>query len=65
MASANYRTAMLDKATLDTIQQLENELALVLVAIEPDPQPAMLNEEQLHRIQALEKQTGKVLLAYS
>ena len=65
MSSANYRTAMLDKATLDTIQQLENELALVLVAIEPDPQPAMLNEEQLHRIQALEKQTGKVLLAYS
>lgn len=65
MPLANYHSAQLDQAVLKNVQQLENELGVVLVAIEPDPQPASLSEAQLHRIRTLEQQTGKVLLAYS
>jgi hypothetical protein len=65
MPLANYHSAELDQADLKNVQQLESELGVVLVAIEPDPQPASLSNEQLHRIRTLEQQTGKVLLAYS
>jgi hypothetical protein len=60
-----YHSAQLDNATLHNLQQLESELGVVLVAIEPDPAPATLTEQQLQRIQELERQTGKVLLAYT
>lgn len=65
MPLANYHSAQLDREVLQNVQQLESELGVVLVAIEPDPQPATLSDEQLHRIRSLEQQTGKVLLAYS
>ena len=65
MPLANYHSAQLDQAALENVQQLETELGVVLVAIEPDPQPASLSDEQLHRIRTLEQQTGKVLVAYS
>ena len=65
MTLANYHSAQLDQGTLDNVQQLERELGVVLVAIEPDPQPAQLNDDQLERIRTLEQQTGKTLLAYA
>jgi len=65
MASVHYHSAQLDQALLKNVQQLESELGVVLVAIEPDPQPATLSDDQLQRIRSLEQQTGKVLLAYA
>ena len=65
MTLAHYHSAHLDQAELENVQQLESELGVVLVAIEPDPQPAKLNDDQLERIRTLEQKTGKTLLAYS
>ena len=65
MSIDRYHTASLDQRSLADLQQLEQELGIVLVAVEPDPAPAQLNEEALKRLQALEQQTGKVLVAYS
>lgn len=64
MSIEHFHPAALDGSTLQQIQALENELGVVLVAIEPDPEPAKLSPEQLDRIQAIEASTGKVLLAY-
>jgi hypothetical protein len=65
MSIDRYHTASLDKNMLAGIQQLEQELGVVLVAVAPDPAPAQLGDEALQRLQAMEQQTGKVLLAYS
>ena len=65
MTLPNYHSANLDQTALENVQQLESELGVVLVAIEPDPQPATLNDDQLERIRTLEQQTGKTLLAYA
>lgn len=64
MTIDRYHTANLDEGTLADIQQLEQELNVVLLAVEPDPTPAQLNEQALQKLKALEQQTGKVLLAY-
>jgi hypothetical protein len=65
MSIDRYHTATLDKNMLAGIQQLEQELGVVLVAVDPDPAPAQLGDKALQRLQAMEQQTGKVLLAYS
>jgi hypothetical protein len=65
MSIDRYHTATLDKNTLTDIQQLEQELGVVLVAVAPFPAPAQLADDALQRLQAMEQQTGKVLLAYS
>ncbi|NRA42142.1 MAG: hypothetical protein HRU21_07505 [Pseudomonadales bacterium] len=64
MNTENFHPAELDATTLKDIQLLEHELDVVLVALEPDPEPARLNQDQLARIRALEAKTGKVLVAY-
>ncbi len=65
MTIDRYHTATLDQPSLTEIQQLEQELGIVLLAVEPDPLPAQLSEQALKRLQALEQHTGKVLIAYS
>ena len=65
MSIEHYHTAELDESTLHAVQQLESDLGVVLVAVEPDPKPASLERAQLAKVQALEQHTGKVLLAYS
>ena len=64
MSIAQYHNAELNKTSLNQLQALEQELGVILVAIEPDPEPARLSEQQLRQVQALEAQTGKVLVAY-
>ncbi len=61
----HYHTATLDKDTLNDIQQLEHDLGVLLVAVALDPAPALLGDETLRRLEAMERQTGKVLLASS
>ena len=64
MNTEHFHPADLDATTLKDIQLLEHELDVVLVALEPDPEPAQLSKDQLARIRALEEKTGKVLVAY-
>ena len=51
--------------TTDAFSALAKELGVVLVAVDPDPAPAQLSDRALQRLQDLEQQTGKLLLAYS
>ena len=57
-------TSQLNNDQLAEIQSLENELGLVLVAVDPQPKLASLTDEQVQRLQHYEKITGKLLLAY-
>jgi hypothetical protein len=65
MTIGHYHTAELDESMLHAVQQLEPDLGVLLVAVEPDPKPASLEEAQLVKVLALEQRTGKVLLANS
>jgi hypothetical protein len=60
----HFHTAEVNAEHLKNIQQLEQELGVVLVAMEADPEPAELNAEQLAMIKTLEEKTGKVIVAY-
>jgi len=66
MSSTLLYTAQLDQLALDHLQSLENDLGLTLVAVEANqaPAPAKLDDIQIKRIQALEEQSGKLLLAF-
>ena len=64
MHTDHFHSAELDAETLKSIQQLEQKLDIVVVAMEADPLPAKLNEEELALIKKLEEKTGKVLVAY-
>ena len=65
MTSALFYTAQLDPTTLRELQDLEAELGVTLVAMQPDSsqEPAELSDAQLERIRAMEDRSGKVLLA--
>jgi hypothetical protein len=65
MSIDRYHHATLDQPSLAEIQLLEQELSIILVAVEPDPAPAQLSEQALKRLQALEQQTGTILVAYN
>jgi hypothetical protein len=65
MSIEHYHTAQLNESTLHAAQQPESDLGVVLVAFEPDQEPASLDDAQLVKVQALEQRAGKVLLAYS
>lgn len=65
MSIDHYHTATLEKDTLNVIQPLEHELGVAIVAVAPDRAPAQLGDEALQGLQAMERQTGKVLLASS
>ncbi len=54
----------LDDAGLKKLQDLEKKLGCCVVALEEQPQPAKLSKTQLAELQAAEKETGSVLVAY-
>jgi hypothetical protein len=57
-------TSQLNNDQLTKIQSLEQQLGLVLVAVDPEPKLASLNAEEMKMLQQFEKRTGKILLAY-
>jgi len=60
-----YRLAKLTASQLNDIRKLEAKWkGVVVLAYEKVPEPAALSEEQLRRLQALEKELGVVLIAY-
>jgi hypothetical protein len=58
------KVAELDPARLEKVQELEEELGVYVVALEPKFALADLAPEQLARLEAAEKELGVVLLAY-
>jgi hypothetical protein len=55
----------LDKSALQALQSLEQEFDLTMVAVEQDPQPAHLTDDQLARLKELESKLGVSIVAYT
>ena len=64
MSIHNMHPAHLNPTDLNQVQQLETELGLPVVAVEPDREYAQLDQEQLRKLQDMERRLGTVLLAY-
>ena len=62
--TAHYQPALISDQDLQTIQNLEDNLNKVIVAIEPEPKFAELSESELTNLQQTEKALGVVMLAY-
>ncbi len=60
----HFHSAELDSETLQSIKRLEQKLGVIVVAMESDPEPALLKDEELALIKELEQKTGKILVAY-
>ena len=64
MSKRRMKIANLDDAGLKRIQQMEEAMGTLIVALEPHVPLAELSEEQMAKLQALEKELNVVLLAY-
>ena len=60
----DYHHANLSESALSDLKQFEDKLGKVLVAFEPDSQPAELTQAQLDELQALESKLGLTIVAY-
>jgi hypothetical protein len=58
------KMAMLTRAQVERVRQLEAEIGTWIVAVEPEIKLAELTEEQLAKVREAEKELGVVLLAY-
>ena len=63
-SNPNLHVAQLDNNELQRVRELEIELGVTVVALEPDPAFAELSAEQLHKLKAAERELNTVLLAY-
>lgn len=61
---AAFRIAHLEADQVEVITDLETEMDLCLIALEPGLEVAQLNEEQLTRVRGVEKELGVTLIAY-
>ena len=64
MSHENFHAALLDDSGLKALQTLENELGLVMVAVEKDPKPAQLSADQIEMIQNTESELDTIIVAY-
>jgi hypothetical protein len=64
MRKHRYTYADLDDAGLKKVSAMEEQLGSVVIVMERLVPVASLSEEQLERIQSLEKDLGVVLVAY-
>jgi len=58
------KIASLTKAQLEKVRALEEDMGTWVVALEPEFRLVELSEEQVKRLQSVEKELGLVLLAY-
>jgi aryl-alcohol dehydrogenase-like predicted oxidoreductase len=56
--------ANLEAAEIKRIQQMEESMGSLIVALEPHYPLAELNEEQVSQLRKLEEELGVVLIAY-
>ncbi|GJL82375.1 MAG: hypothetical protein DHS20C01_20090 [marine bacterium B5-7] len=62
--SASLSPAPLDTTALNEIKHLEEEIGSVVVALEPMPAYANLDNDQLQRLRETEQRLGVVMVAY-
>lgn len=62
--SPRMQIAQLDDTTLEKIKDMEQDLGMCILALEPKYPLAALTQEQLDRLHKLEKELNIVLLAY-
>lgn len=61
---AAYKIARLAQDQADLIQNLEKDLGVCMIAMEPGLEIAELEEDQLKRVKELEKKLGATLIVY-
>ena len=64
MSSRRMKIANLDEAGLKKVQQMEESMGTLIIALEPHIPLAELTEEQVEALGALEQNLGVVLIAY-
>ena len=64
MSKRRMKIANLDEAGLKKVQQMEESMGTLIVALEPHIPLAELTEEQVEKLSTLEQELGVVLIAY-
>lgn len=64
MTAKRMKIANLDEADLKKVQQMEESMGTLIIALEPHIPLAELTEEQVEALNVLEKDLGVVLIAY-
>jgi hypothetical protein len=64
MSKRRMKIANLDEAGLKKVQQMEESMGTLIIALEPHIPLAELTEEQVEKLSALEQELGVVLIAY-
>jgi hypothetical protein len=59
-----FQIAHLDNDQAKKIHELESELDVCILALEPGLDIAQLNEEQLRKVKQVESETGVTLVVY-
>ena len=62
---AALKIAHLEKSQSRKIHDLESELDVCVIALEPGLEIAQLNDEQLSRVQQVESELGVTLVVYT
>ena len=64
MTKRRMKIADLDETSIERIRQMEESMGSLIVALEPHVPLAELTEEQVRKLQDLEKELEVVLIAY-
>ena len=64
MTKRRMKIADLDETSIERIRQMEESMGTLIVALEPHVPLAELTEEQVRKLQDLEKELEVVLIAY-
>jgi hypothetical protein len=64
MTKKRMKIADLDETSIERIQQMEEAMGTLIVALEPHVPLAELTAEQVRKLQALEQELEVVLIAY-
>lgn len=64
MTVKRMRIANLDEKSLKRVQQMEEQMGTLIIALEPHIPLAELSDDQVKRLNSLEEELGVVLIAY-
>ena len=64
MSRRSMKIANLDEAGLQKVQQMEESMGTLIIALEPHIPLAELTEDQVETLNTLEQELGVVLIAY-
>ncbi len=64
MPTPQLKIANLDEASLARLKQMEEAFGAPIIALEPYHPLAELTDDQVKKLQALERELGVILIAY-